>query len=101
MSADKVVRHLLEQSDPDNVPIEHYLGPAAFQSDVKDILDHALFLKRQCEEAGVLTPNVLGQFDMPTVHRALLRIAAEELEGEVRVDTMIKRLRRYMHSYWS
>jgi hypothetical protein len=103
MSADRVVHRLIEEPEDDPLgigPLDQYAGPIEFNHDVKDILDHALFLKQQCEQAGALNPRVIGEFASSDLHRAFLRLACEELDDEVRVDLAVKRLRRHMHSIW-
>jgi len=103
MDAAHVVTRLLEEPDVDPLgigPLDNYLGPVAFNTDVKDILDHALFLKSQAEQAGALNPNVIGKISARDLHRAFLRLACEELDDEYQVDLAVKRLRRAMHSVW-
>jgi len=103
MSAERIVRRLLEEPDNDPLdigPLERYTGPVEFNTDVKDILDHALFLKSQAEQAGALSPAVIGDVSSAVLNRPLLRIACEELDDEVLVDRTIKRLRRACHSIW-
>lgn len=103
MDAHRVLARLLEEPDNDPLDIgslEQYAGPLAFNTDIKDILDHALFLKSQAEQAGALNPTVIGNFSPAVLHRAFLRLASEELVGEHQVDLAIKRLRRAMHSVW-
>lgn len=98
-----MVARLLEEPDNDPLDIgslEHYAGPLAFNTDVKDILDHALFLMSQAEQAGILNPDVIGDVSSRNLHRAFLRLACEELDDEVQVDLAIKRLRRAMHDIW-
>lgn len=104
MNAANIVRRLIEE-EPNNDPLgigslDRYTGPVGFNNDVKDILDHALFLKSQCEQAGALSPAVIGNIPEHVVNRALLRIACEELDDEAQVNTAIHRLRRNMHSIW-
>lgn len=103
MSAAVIVRHLLEGTEDDPLgigPLDHYAGPIEFDTDVKDILEHARFLKSQAEQAGALNPHVVGDINSHNLNRAFLRLACEELDDEQQVDLAIKRLRRAMHSMW-
>jgi len=103
MSAAGIIRHLLEEPEDDPLgigPLDRYTGPVEFNTDVKDILDHALFLKSQAEQAGALNPNVIGDINTYNLNRAFLRLACEELDNEHQVDLALKRLRRAMHSIW-
>lgn len=104
MDAHRVMARLLEEPDNDPLDIgslEQYAGPLAFNTDVKDILDHALFLKSQAEQAGALNPTVIGNLAPRDLHRAFLRLACEELDDEYQVDLAVKRLRRAMHAIWA
>jgi hypothetical protein len=103
MNAERLVRHLTEEPDNDPLdfgPLEPYAGPIAFNSDVKSILDHALLLKTQAEQAGALHPNVIGNANQQDIHCALLMIACEEFIGDRYIDRTVKRLKRAMHSVW-
>ena len=103
MNATVAVNRLLEEPDDDPLnigPLDRYVAPVAFNTDIKDILEHALFLKSQCQEAGALSPGVIGNISPRDLNRAFLRLACEELDDEYQVDTAIKRLRRNMTSIW-
>lgn len=95
----RLIQRLVEEGPPD-IDIGPYLGPVEFTRDVRDILDHALFLKRQAEQAGALSPGIIGDVPGSVVNRAMLRLAVEELDNETMVDRTIKRLNRVMHSIW-
>lgn len=103
MNAKSTIRLLREaqENDPLDIgPLDRYTGPIEFERDVRDILDQALFLKQQAENAGALNPGVIGNYPVKTIHRALLRIACEELDDEKQVNVVTQRLRRVMHSLW-
>jgi hypothetical protein len=103
MRATSVIRHLLEEPDDEPLgmnPLEPYVGPVEFNHDVKAILDHALLLKQQAEQAGALNPAIIGDANSQDVHRALLLIACEDFLDDRWVDRTIKRLKREMHSVW-
>lgn len=108
MRASRILRQLLEDdNDPLDIgPLERYTGPVAFNQSIKDILDHAMFLKQQAEEAGALAlimrPNSLGNAPKPIdVDRAFLMIAVEQYNDEMRAPSRIAQiLKREMHSIW-
>lgn len=91
-------------------PLDHYTGPISFNTDIKEILDHAQFLKSQAEQADVLElvmssnslrgDNLASGPDIQDVHQALLIIACEEFLDNRRVDVAYKRLKRLMGSTW-
>ena len=95
MDSHQAVSRLLEDSgdedDPINIgPLDKYVAPVALNVDVKDILEHAMFLKSQAEEAGVLDQlrNTEDRFGPKraterNINRALLYLACKELENEV------------------
>jgi 3-keto-L-gulonate-6-phosphate decarboxylase len=97
------VRKLVENDaldDPSAIGMEHFTNDAWLIADVRDILDHAKFLREQAQQAGALSQSVIGNIPDHVINRALLRIACEELDDEVQVDTAIKRLKRNMASIW-
>ena len=103
MDAKIAVSRLLEspEDDPLNLgPLEQYTQPVEFNRDVRDILDHALFLKSQAEQAGALNMTEIGSIKSRDLHRAFLRLACEELDDEYQVDLAVKRLRRAMNHIW-
>lgn len=111
MSAGHVVRRLLEEPENDPLdigPLERYTGPVAFHANIKDIIEHAEFLKQQAEQAGALNlvkqPNSLGSVRSDKdIDRAFLLIAVRQvLEQEEHAPQKIaQRLEREMHSIWS
>lgn len=90
-------------------PLERYTGPVAFNASIKDILEHAEFLKQQAEQAGAL--NLVrqppGKLRSPRsdrdIDRAFLLIAVRQiLEQEEHAPQKIAQvLEREMHSIWS
>lgn len=99
----------MEEQDNDPLgigPLEQYLGPVAFNNHVKDILDHARFLKEQAEEAGALQTlmhtNSSGRPPSPDdIDKAFLLIAVEHFKDTLRMPTIYaQRLKREMHSIW-
>lgn len=111
MSAERIVRHLIEEPEDDPLgigPLDRYTGPVAFNASIKDILEHAEFLKQQAEQAGALNIarrlNIVGvgRSDKD-IDRAFLLIAVRQiLEQEEHVPQKIAQvLEREMHSIWS
>ena len=115
MSAVHVVRHLLEEPEDEldapyaMGPLADYVAPGMFQTNVKDILDHAVFLKQQAEEAGALRtlkPALAApQFEhgnAKDVDRAFLLIAVRQIleEEEMRPRKIAQILEREMHAIW-
>lgn len=109
MSAALVIRQLLEEQDDDPLgigPLGRYLEPVGFSNNVKDILDHAQFLKQQAQEAGALNvllhSNSSGRQPSPAdIDKAFLIIAIEHLQNELTMpDVYARRLKREMHSIW-
>lgn len=111
MSAERIVRHLIEEPEDDPLGIGslgHYTEPVGFNRSIKDILDHALFLKEQAQQAGALNlvrqPNSLGttrsDYD---IDRAFLLIAVRQIleDEEVKPRKIAQVLEREMHSIWS
>lgn len=87
-------------------PLERYTGPVEFNQNVRDILDHALFLKQQAEQAGALQSLVTmygtnKQFSTRDIDRAFLILAIQDFEDEPVPEKIAQRLRRLMHSVWS
>jgi|MudIll2142460700_1097286.scaffolds.fasta_scaffold23436_2 hypothetical protein len=111
MSAARIVRHLIEEPEDDPLdigPLDRYTGPVAFNASIKDILEHAEFLKQQAEQAGALNlvrrPNSLGTTRSDRdIDRAFLLIAVRQiLEQEEHAPQKIAQvLEREMHSIWS
>lgn len=111
MSAERIVRHLIEEPEDDPLgigPLDRYTGPVAFNASIKDILEHAEFLKQQAEQAGAL--NLIrqpGNLRTPRsdrdIDRAFLLIAVRQiLEQEEHAPQKIAQvLEREMHSIWS
>jgi len=112
MDAAKVVDRLLEAPEDVDDPaaigsIPDYVAPGAFQTNVKDIIEHAMFLKEQAEQAGALglvsKPNSFGQQASPKdIDRAFLLIAVRQVleEEELKPRKIAQVLEREMHSIW-
>ena len=112
MSAARIIRHLLEEPNADDPlglgPLDRYTGPVQFNQDVKDILEHAQFLKQQAEQAGALAlimrPNTLTkqEYSAKDIHRAFLLLACRQLleQEEIRPRKIAQVLEREMHSIW-
>lgn len=102
MSATRVIRHLLEEPDDEPLgmnPLEPYVGPLEFDNSVKDIINHAQFLKEQATEAGALA--LVAQFRPADIDRAFLLIAVEQHNDRFLAPGKIARqLKREMHSIW-
>lgn len=89
-------------------PLDRYVAPVAMNTNIKDILEHALFLKQQAEQAGALAliqrPNSLTRMEHSAkdIDRAFLLIAVRQLlEGEeIRPRKIAQVLEREMHSIW-
>lgn len=109
MSAERIVHRLLDGiDDPTAIgPLPDYVAPGALHTNVKDILDHAQFLKEQAQQAGALDVihKMYGQskpeFSMRDIDRAFLLLAVEELNEEVQPPKIARRLKQLMHSVWS
>lgn len=108
MNAKPIVDRLLEAPDNDALDdVNNYLEPASFHQCVKDILEHAQFLKDQSEQAGALqsmrNETLLGKpkYSERNLNRAFLLLACEELNNEVPVEQAANKLKRLMHSIWS
>lgn len=112
-AAEQIVRRLLEApenlDDPSAIgPIPAYIAPGAFQGNVKDILDHAMFLKEQAEQAGALgviekRSGPLFKDSPKDIDRAFLLIAVRQIleEEELKPRKIAQVLEREMHSIWS
>jgi len=109
MSADGIVRHLLEEpeSNPLDIPeLDRYTGPLEFDQNIRDIIEHAKMLKQQAEQAGALNlimrPNAIGSAPKQVdIDRAFLIIAVEQYDDEFKMpEVYARRLKREMHSIW-
>ena len=109
MSATRVIQHLLEEPDDEPLgmnPLEPYVGPVEFNSNIKDIIEHARMLKQQATEAGALATlqhtNSSGRPPLSVdIDRAFLLIAVEQYNDEFRMpEIYARRLKREMHSIW-
>jgi len=103
MSADRVLRQLLETDDPDGPlgmnPLEPYVGPIEFNNNIKDIIEHARYLKQQAEQAGAV--DLLTRYQPVDIDRAFLMIAVEQYDDELKMPGVVARiLKRTMHSIW-
>ena len=87
-------------------PLEPYVGPVEFNSNIKDIIEHARMLKQQATEAGALATlqhtNTSGRPPLSVdIDRAFLLIAVEQYNDEFRMpEIYARRLKREMHSIW-
>lgn len=108
MSAVQIIRRLLEEQDNDPLEIGDlgpYLGPVEFNASIKDIIDHARFLKQQAQDAGALNTlmhtNSSGKPPLPSdIDKAFLILAIEH-SGLKMPEIYARRLQREMHSIWS
>lgn len=112
MDADRIVRRLLEApedlDDPAALgPLPAYVEPSAMQDHVRDIIEHAMFLKQQAEQAGALNliskPNSFGQqASLKDIDRAFLLVAVRQIleEEEIKPRKIAQVLEREMHSIW-
>lgn len=103
VNAIRIVRTLLEapEGEPDaGTELTRYAPEVAFSQNIRDILQHARFLRQQAEEAGALSPRVIGDFSPETLDRAFLQLACETLVGERRVSIAVQRLKKHMHHIW-
>ena len=100
---------LLEEPEADPLgigPLDRYTGPVEFNNNIKDIIEHAHYLKHQAAQAGALNlllrPNSIGSVPNPAdIDRAFLLIAVEHYDDELRMPGIYaQRLKREMHSIW-
>jgi dTDP-4-amino-4,6-dideoxygalactose transaminase len=104
MSAEHIVRRLIEEPEDDPLgigPLERYTGPVEFNTNIKDVVEHAQFLKQQAEQAGALA-LLTQKYKMLDIDRAFLTIAVEQYNEELVAPRKIAQiLNREMHSIWS
>ena len=106
MSAKSIVRRLIEEPENDPLgldPLEPYVGPVAFNTNIKDIIDRAISLKQQATQAGAMQTlvKIYGNIKDQNIDRAFLILAVKELEKTESMPTKIcQRLRRLMQSVW-
>ena len=105
MNAKHLLRRLTEDNPADDPsvigPISDYIAPVAFNDNIRDIVETARFFKEQAQEAGALSPGVLGRYKSRDIDRVMLRLAVEDMaETDPGHDTLYNRLKREMHSIW-